>query len=205
MNSLALTKTKMLSAMQIVPARPSRAAMSRIWNFSMALEIPKVRHHHRYCSNKACIMVILEDSSSSGMWRKPSCTSKSEKHFLWRSLCSRSLKGWHLIKWMEHCFIYYVAGIKADSDFPGCFPDYFIQAPWRRFVNFFYDACVLILVKATLFYRWFCYWNVMDGHLDGGDSRFNSKVHRWTKTAKALRFCSVFCQDALFLKLASQG
>ena len=72
-------------------------------------------------------------------------------------------------------------------------------------MNFFYDACFLILVKTTLFYRSFCYWNVMDGHLDGHDARFNGEVHRWTKTAKALRVRSIFCQDALFLKLASQG
>lgn len=45
----------------------------------------------------------------------------------------------------------------------------------------------------------------MDGHLDGCDAGFNGKVHRWTKTAEALKVCSVFCKDVLFLKLASWG
>ena len=83
-----------------------------------------------------------------------------------------------MIKWTEDCFVYCLAGNNADSDFPGCFPDYFVRASWSRSVNFFDDACFLILVKATLFYGSFCYWNVEDGRLDGREARFNGKMHR---------------------------
>ena len=98
----AFPKTKMSSALHMIPSRPSNAAVSLIWNSSGALVIPKGRQSRLHLPYVICIVVIHDDSSSWGIWRKPSLTSTREKHFaalrLWS--CSFSVGIWSLGRWM---------------------------------------------------------------------------------------------------------
>ena len=72
------------------PSRPSRADINLFWNSSGVLEIPNDRHSYRYLPQVMCIVVMSDNFSSRGTYKKPSLKSTSEKHLAWQNLCSCS-------------------------------------------------------------------------------------------------------------------
>ena len=71
--------TRMSSAIHTIPSKPSDADVSLIWNSCGALVILNGRRSHLYLPYDVYMIVIHEESSSRGMWRKPSLTSTRGK------------------------------------------------------------------------------------------------------------------------------
>lgn len=83
--------TRMSSAIHIIALEPSSADVSLMWNSSGALVIPNGRPNNLYLPCDVCMVVILEDSSSRGIWRKPLISTRGN-HFAELSLWSCSFR-----------------------------------------------------------------------------------------------------------------
>ena len=148
--------------MHMMPSKPSRAVVSLIWNSSGALVIPKGRRSHLYLPYDVCMVVI--ESSSRGMWRKPSFTSAREKHFAALSLwsCSVMVGIWCFGRWMA-LFTVWLGSIHTLNFF-GVSRISFFGAPGGWFVYLGNNPLFNVMIQGLFFTLALRYWYSVNWH-----------------------------------------
>lgn len=142
--------TRMSSAIRIVALEPSSADVSLMWNSSGAIVIPNGRPNNLYVPCDVCMVVILEDSSSRGIWRKPLISTRGN-HFAERSLWSCSFRvGIECFgRWMA-LFTVWLGSMHTRN-----FPD---DGKCEKYMGIRVVSCLLVEYWMTTFtYRWPCW------------------------------------------------
>ena len=138
------------SAIRIVALEPSSADVSLMWNSSGAIVIPNGRPNNLYLPCDVCMVVILEDSSSRGIWRKPLISTRGN-HFAERSLWSCSFRvGIECFgRWMA-LFTVWLGSMNTRN-----FPD---DGKCEKYMGIRVVSCLLVEYWMTTFtYRWPCW------------------------------------------------